>query len=201
MPRQLSPPAHAIVIAGVAIGAFFAHELGHALVAQLLGARIAMFNVLGMQWYPRLEWMPEIGYGGYVYWFAPADRTIHWLIVLAGSTSTLLIACTAVIGLTLLPVRGLARTALAVLSLYFLDGFVHLLPVLGLNWLGNNSRFIKSFAEAYTAAVALGIPGAAYISFVLLTSALIVLLLARALFKPTPALVLQFKPSVNEPAL
>ncbi len=172
---------HLLVILLVAVGMFFAHELGHAIVAQFFGARVVMFNVLGMQWFPQLEWMPQLGFGGYVYWFAPVSLTNHRLIVMAGSTFTLLLSVGAVMALNVLPIRGIARTALAVMALYFLDSLVKILPVLGWIPLGWNSRFTRSFSEAYFAAVGLGIPSQIYLAAIVLLSILNTIFLIRAL--------------------
>lgn len=179
---------HAFIAALFVVGALFAHEVGHALVAQFFGARIVLFNVLGIQWYPRLEWMPQFGFGGYVYWFAPVNgdefyRTNHRLIMMAGSNFTLLLAICAVSALNVRRVRGVWRTALAVISLYFLDGVIHALPAavnLPLAW---SSRFTRSFSEAYFAAVGLGIPGPVYVGALLALGILILIMLTRALRK------------------
>lgn len=172
---------HLAVSMSLVIGIFFAHESGHAIAATIFGARVVMFNVLGMQWFPSLEWMPELGFGGYVYWWAPPARETHWLIVMAGSNLTMLLAITAVLALNLFQPRGAARTALAVLSLYFLDSLIHVIPVLGLWRLGWNFRFTRSFSEAHTAAVNMGIPGEVYVSAVFVASTLILILLVRGL--------------------
>jgi hypothetical protein len=173
---------HVLVAVALVTGALFAHELGHALAATLFGARVVMFNVLGMQWYPIMEWMPQLGFGGYVYWWAAPARTSHWLIVMAGSNFTMLLAITAVLALTLTRPRGLARTSLAVISLYFLDSMIHALPVLGVWRPAWNFRFSRSFSEAHTAAVNLGIPSQVYLAVVFILSAFILVLLFRALF-------------------
>lgn len=112
--------AHLGVVSGVFVGIFFAHELGHALVALALGARIVAFNVLGIQWYPILAWIPQNGFGGYVVWYASPNLIVHRLIVMAGSMSTLLIALGAALALHRFAMRGLARTALIAFSFYFL---------------------------------------------------------------------------------
>lgn len=174
---------HLLVALGVVIAACFAHELGHALAAQFFGARIVMFNVLGMQWIPKIEWMPQFGYGGYVYWFAPVNLTNHRLILMAGSTFTLLLALGAVATLNLFPHRGFTRTALIVMSLYFIDSLVKIFPALGWVPFGWSSRFTRSFSEAYFAAVALGIPNFVYIGGVVLLSVLITFFLVRVLRK------------------
>jgi hypothetical protein len=173
---------YGIVSVIVVLGAFFAHELGHAIVAQIFGARIVMFNVLGMQWYPKLEWMPQLGFGGYVYWFAPVSQTNHRLIVMAGSTLTLFLSVIAVIGLNLFLVRGVVRFALAVVSLYFLDSLIKILPIVGLVPPGWNSRFTRSFSEAYFAAVGLGIPSQVYIGAIFGVSLFVTLFLVRVLW-------------------
>lgn len=178
---QLVPHISVIVI--MVIAALFAHELGHALVAQFFGARIVMFNVLGMQWYPKLEWMPHLGFGGYVYWFAPVNLTNHRLIVMAGSNFTMLIAVGAVITLNVTRVRGVTRTALAIMSLYFLDSLVHALPVLGILPLSWNTRFTRTFSEAYFAAIGLGMTREIYLGAIFALSALITIFLVRALRK------------------
>lgn len=177
--RRLS--LHTFIIALCVVGALFAHEVGHALVAQLFGARIVLFNVLGIQWYPKLEWMPQFGFGGYVYWFAPVNLTNHRLIMMAGSNFTLLLAICAVAALNVRRVRGVWRTALAVVSLYFLDGVIHALPATGILPLAWSSRFTRSFSEAYFAAVGLGIPGPVYLGALLALGILILILLGRAL--------------------
>lgn len=179
---------HGLVIVGCVLGVFFAHEIGHALVAHVFGARIVMFNVLGMQWYPKLEWVPELGLGGYVYWFAPVNgddfyRTNHRLIMMAGSNFTLLLAVGAVTTLYVTRLRGVWRTALAAIALYFLDSLLHALPATGLLPFGWSVRFTRSFSEAYFAAVGLGIPAQVYLGALVVVSILIPLLLWRALRK------------------
>lgn len=175
-----------VVIVLIALGISIAHEMGHALVATLFGARVVMFNVFGMQWYPTLEWMPELGFGGYVYWWAPPDRNLHWVIVMAGSNFTLLLALVSALSLNLISPRGLARTALVVMSLYALDSLAKIVVVLRLFPLGWNVRFTRSFSEAYYAALGLGITGEIYISIVVLLSVIIAWLLVRALRNPPP---------------
>ncbi len=175
--------SHALVILIFIVGVFFAHELGHALAAQFFGARVVMFNVLGMQWFPRLEWMPHLGFGGYVYWFAPVSLTNHRLIMMAGSNFTLLLAIGAALALNMLHLRGLLRTALAVMSFYFLDSVIHVLPIVGLIPPGWNSRFTRTFSEAYFAALGLGISSQVYLATIFILAALILVMFARGLVR------------------
>lgn len=172
---------HLIIALVVVVGALFAHELGHALVAQFFGARVVLFNVLGVQWFPTLEWMPQFGYGGYVYWFAPVNLTNHRLILMAGSTTTLFMSMLAVAALTTLRPRGLLRTAFAVMALYYLDSALRILPAVGFMPPGWSSRFTRTFSEAYFATIAFGIPSQLYIGAILLLSLLSTLLVVRAL--------------------
>ena len=174
---------HALVMIIFMVGIFFAHELGHALAAQFFGARVVMFNVLGMQWFPQLEWMPHLGFGGYVYWFAPVSLTNHRLIMMAGSNFTMLLAIGAALALNVSSVRGLLRTTLAVMSFYFFDSVVHVLPIIGLIPPGWNSRFTRTFSEAYFAALGLGIPSQVYLAAIFILTALILVLLVRGLVR------------------
>lgn len=174
---------HALVMIIFMVGIFFAHELGHALAAQFFGARVVMFNVLGMQWFPQLEWMPHLGFGGYVYWFAPVSLTNHRLIMMAGSNFTLLLSVGAALALNVSSARGLLRTALAVMSFYFFDSVVHVLPIIGLIPPGWNSRFTRTFSEAYFAALGLGIPSQVYLAAIFILTVLILVLLVRGLVR------------------
>lgn len=174
---------HLLVILSLTVFAFFAHELGHAIVAQLLGARVTMIHVLGFEWYPKIMWMPQVGFGGYVYWVEPFTISLAMdkFILAAGSTTTLLVSIVAVLTLTFLPLRGLTRTAFFVLACYFLDSLVHLAPILGLVPPGWSTRFTGSFAEAYFAALEIGFSREMYIGMILLLSAFISILLVRVL--------------------
>lgn len=172
---------HAVVIFMSVVGLFFAHEIGHFLAALFFGARILMFNVLGMQWYPHPEWMPQLGFGGYVSWLAPLNSTNHRFILMAGSNFTMLLSITAVMILSTVRVRGLCRTALAVISLYSFDSVLHALPAVGVVPPGWSARFTVSFSEAYFAAVGLGMPGPVYLGAVIFLSILACVLLGRAL--------------------
>ena len=130
-----------------------------------------------------LRWVPEYGFGGFVGWTVPLSATIPLYVLAAGSTSTLLISILAVLGLTLLHPRGLLRTALIVLSFYFIDSILHIIPVLGVNyyWAPMN---VRSLSETFFALADLGVPGSAYIFFLAITSTTIVLLLIRKLSRP-----------------
>ena len=160
--------------------AFFLHEVGHASMALVLGKQVTLFNVLGILWYPYLAWQPQMGFGGFVTLVGAPDLVQARLVLLAGSTFTLLIALAAALTLNLWAGRGYRRTALVAGSFYFLDSVIHLWPVAGLPLPPHNFRFVLSFSEAYYAAVDLGIPSALYISVVGMTSVTILLLLIRS---------------------
>ncbi len=171
---------HTLAVFAAVLGAFFAHEFGHALVAQLVGARVVMIHVLGFQWYPRVEWMPQIGFGGYVYWWAPVNLAIHRVIMMSGSTATLLLSLAAALVLNVVPLRGVTRTACIVVALYFLDSLIKIAPILGWIPTGWNSRFTATFSEAYFAARALGVSHELYVGTILIVSLAALLLITRA---------------------
>lgn len=167
---------HAFVILLCLVGLFFAHEFSHALAALALGGRILSLNVLGVQWIPALELRTEFGFGGYTAWLIPFNSVSTRLIVVAGSTGTLLIAMSAALALNLFRPRGLGRTALVALSLYFADSVIHILPVLGKT---SNAAppWVRSFAEAHYALLDLGIRSEIYLTFVFASALLILALL------------------------
>jgi len=171
---------HLLVALVVVVGAFFAHEFGHALTALAFGGRILSLNVLGVQWIPAIQLKPEFGFGGYTAWLIPFNSVLTRVIVVAGSTATLLIAMSAALALNLFRPRGLGRTALIALSFYFADSVIHILPVLGKT---SNAAppWVRSFAEAHYALLDLGVPSEFYLAFVFVCSALCLALLARAL--------------------
>jgi hypothetical protein len=103
------------------------------------------------------------------------------LIFLSGSIGNLIAALNAVLCVTLLPVRGLTRVALLTISFYFLDCLIHLIPILGVRQRGLGFLFTRSFAEAYYAAIAMGVPHNVYLALVFGASTLIVGLWLRAL--------------------
>ncbi len=171
---------HGFAVLVFVIAAFFAHELGHAVVALLLGGHVQMINVLGIEWYPKLTWMPQFGFGGFVSWTNPYNPIVPNLIVIAGSTSTLLIAFAAALALNFRCARGVLRTGLFVLSLYFLDSLIHIIPVLNTKyyWAPLETR---AFAEAYYGFINLGVPGSLYINSVFIIIGIVFVLDLRAL--------------------
>jgi hypothetical protein len=172
--------AHGIVVLLGLTAIFFIHEMNHAALAILLGGRVLSFNVLGAQWFPRFIWMPQFGFGGFVFWSTPFSLTAPNMILAAGSTGTLMISVCASLLLSALPWRGIARTLLIVLSLYFLDSVIHLIPVIGVSyyWAPMN---VRSFSEAFFAFADLGVPGPVYKGGVVLISLLDIGLVVRAL--------------------
>jgi hypothetical protein len=175
---------HAFVVALCVLAAFFAHEMGHVAATLLLGGRVLNINVLGAQWYPRFVWMPQLGFGGYVVWLLRPDNLIPRVVLLSGSTGTLLIAVAAAVSLNLIRVQGVRRTALVVISLYFADSVIHIIPVLGVTYYWAPLS-VRGFSEAYFALADLGVPGSVYIAFVGIISLLIVTLMIRALTRRT----------------
>jgi hypothetical protein len=171
---------HSIVAMICGVGIFFAHELGHASAALLLGGNVQVFNVLGIQWYPKLLWMPQLGLGGFVIWTNPYNPVIPNLIIVAGSTGTLLLALGAALMGNVTRARGVARTACLTFSLYFLDSVIHLIPVLGVTYYWATTR-VRGFSEAYFAFADLGVPGPLYSAVVFSVTLVILLLDARAL--------------------
>lgn len=170
-----------LVLAALALGSvFFLHELSHAAAVAAFRGRVLAINVLGVQWYPQVRVIPEVGLGGYVAWALPPNPLLNQLVVVAGSTGTLLIALSAALLLKFLRPTGFLRTLLLALSFLFLDSVVHLLPVLG----GASNAAppaVRSFAESYYALLNLGVPGSWYIAAVVVTCALILALVAASL--------------------
>ncbi|HZQ09051.1 MAG TPA: hypothetical protein VFD70_20910 [Anaerolineae bacterium] len=174
--------AHALLVLICIIAIFFLHELSHAAVVLAFGGRVIAINVLGIQWFPFFRYTPQYGYGGYVAWLIPPDSLRTHLIVVAGSTGTLLIAFCAAISLNAFRPRGLIRTALIALSFYIADSLFHIIPVLHIP---SNAAppWVRSFSEAYFALVDLGVPGQDYVLLVFLSTAVILGLLALALIR------------------
>lgn len=174
--------AHSAVLALCIVGIFFAHEFSHAVTALAFGGRILSMNILGVQWIPSIQLATDFGFGGYTTWLIAFNSVTTRIIVVAGSTGTLLIAMLAALALNVFRVRGLMTTALAALSLYCTDSIVHIIPVLGRT---SNSAppWVRSFSEAYYALLDLGVPGIVYIGTVLVVTVAILALLARGVLR------------------
>ena len=75
-------------------------------------------------------------------------------------------------------------TALGVVSLYFLDSIIHLIPVLG-RPSNVAPPWVRSFSETYYALLDLGVPSDRYIAVVFILSAVILFMLVRGLRRAT----------------
>lgn len=137
------------------------HEAGHIASAWLFGARLTRLNVLGLDLIPSLGWRPQPGYYGLASYKGRLTPTQTQVVRLSGSLSTLSAAVAAQAGLWLSrPRRGITRLSVLILSFFWLDILTHTLPTLGVPaYLFFGSRAISSTAEAYLAAVDLGMPG------------------------------------------
>lgn len=136
------------------------HEAGHMAAAWAFGARITHLNVLGLDLLPSLGWAPEPGYYGYMRYAGDLSPFQRDIFELAGSLATLGAAIIAQAGLWLTHPRGTARWAVLTLCFFWLDILTHTLPTLGIPaYLFFGTRTITSSAEAYLAAVSLGMPG------------------------------------------
>lgn len=137
------------------------HETGHTVTAYVFRAQLTHLNVLGLDLFPSLRWAPEPGYYGYMSYEGDLTPVQHGLFDLAGSLSTLGAAVAAQLGLWLThPRRGAARWGMLTLCFFWLDILTHTLPTLGIPaYLFFGARTITASAEAYLAAVSLGMPG------------------------------------------
>ncbi len=173
------------------IGGVILHEAGHAVAAVLLGAQIVRVNVIGLDVWPAFRLNVQPGYWGRIWWqgqLAPPQRA--W-VSLSGNLATLAVSLVALpVFLTLsAPAHTPARegqvyrvpcgqTALAMLSLFFLDSLLHTLPTLGLPiYLFFGRRDPATGSEGYLAATALGCPGTFFqggiVAYSLLASGLV----------------------------
>ncbi len=154
----------------VPVGTFWHEVVGHGLVGTLCGGQITYVEVLGVELYPEPDW---IGWQGHYGWCgvdgvsSATGESITWL---AGSLSTWLVAAVATVVLYLRRWRGLPRAILVSASLWWIDLATYLLPVAGFR----RSLFWGGYySEPYEAAVALGIPGAVFLTLALGSSALL----------------------------
>lgn len=86
----------------------------------------------------------------------------------------------AVLVLNLTRAQGIQRTALIVMSLYFLDALLHVLPLFGLSIPIFGQRSAASIGETYYKLMQLGIPGPLYLGIVIAASAFVIVMLVRA---------------------
>lgn len=154
---------HLGIVVGLFVLGTLGHEAGHGLMATFLGARVVRVNVLGVQLFPTLAWDFQPGCFGRIWrrgQLAPDQRA--W-VLLAGNLVTTMVSMLALWLYLWRRPRGLARTALITLSLFFLDTLSHTLPTFGLPmYLLFGRRSIEAVSEGYLAAVALGVPGWAF---------------------------------------
>jgi len=153
------------------------HEAGHGLAA-IAFARVVRLNVLGVQLYPALGWDLQPGYWGCIWWQGHLTPNQRAWELLSGNLATLTVSVAALPLYLCRPWRGLARTALLILSLFFLDALLHTLPTFGLPmYLFFGRRDTETVSEGYQAAVALGLPGwvfqATVVGYAILAVALI----------------------------
>lgn len=168
----------------VPAGTFWHEVAGHGLVGMLCGGQITCVEVLGLELYPELDWIGWQGHYGSCGVDGVSSATGESITWLAGSLSTWLVAVVATVLLYLRRWRGLPRAILVCASLWWIDLATYLLPVAGFR----RSLFWGGYySEPYEAAVALGIPGAAFLTAALGSSALLAVALAWRLKTDRPA--------------
>jgi hypothetical protein len=137
------------------------HEAGHVVSAWIFGARLTRLNVLGLELVPRLGWHPLADHYGLMSFRGALTPHQRDVMRLWGSLATLgaALAAQAILWLTR-PHRGAVRLCVLTLCFFWLDILTHTLPTLGIPaYLLFGTRTVTSSAEAYLAAVALGMPG------------------------------------------
>jgi hypothetical protein len=152
-------------------------------VGMLCGGHITCVEVLGVELYPKADWIGWQGHYGSCGVEGVSSATGESITWLAGSLSTWLVAVMATVVLYLRRWRGLPRAILVCTSLWWIDLATYLLPVAGFR----RSLFWGGYySEPYEAAVALGIPGAAFLTAALGSSALLAVALAWRLKTDRP---------------
>lgn len=172
--RQLSRSVGAAaLIAGVFWLGTLLHEAGHAASAMLFGARLTYLNILWLDLIPSVRWNPLPGYFGYMRYEGDLTPIQQEVVGLAGSLSTLLVAVAAQMILWLTqPRKGVARLVALTGCFFWLDMLTHTLPTLGVPaYLLFGVAETTPRAEAYLAAVALGMPGLLFQAFAIGLSA------------------------------
>ena len=137
------------------------HEAGHIVSAWAFGARLTHLNVLGFDLLPRPAWHFQPGYYGFMRYEGDLTPTQGAVVRLWGSLATLSAALAAQALLWLArPRRGVARLSVLTLCFFWLDILTHTLPTMGVpSYLFFGQHTVTSAAEAYLAAVELGMPG------------------------------------------
>ena len=147
-----------LVAALFAVGVLV-HEMGHVVALWAFGARLGGLYILGFKLYPRLLWRPLPGYYGYVYYEDTLPMAQQQTLLLCGSLATFAVALIAQVALWITrPCRGRVRLAFLTLCFFWLDILTHTLPTMGIPaYLFFGARTVSQAAEAYLAAVALGV--------------------------------------------
>jgi hypothetical protein len=161
MQRAIRSAGALLLIAALFWLGVLLHEAGHIVSAWIFGARLTRLNVLGLELVPRLGWRPLVGHYGLMSVRGALTPHQRDVMRLWGSLATLgaALAAQAVLWLTR-PRRGAVRLCVLTLCFFWLDILTHTLPTLGIPaYLLFGTRTVTSSAEAYLAAVALGMPG------------------------------------------
>ncbi len=173
--------AHLGIVVLLFVVGILIHEGGHGVLAIAFGARVTRMEVMGLTLWPTLSLSPMDGYWGRIWWQGELSFAQQKWVAIGGNLATILVSTVAIVAWAALerresrPPPAWARTALAVLSLFFLDTLVHTLPAWGLPmYLFFGRRDPSTVSEAYLAAVALGCPGEVFKGAVVLYSLLAV---------------------------
>ena len=157
------------------------HEIaGHGLVGVLCGGKVSKFQIYGLQFLPDLRWTGTGEGLGVCDHSGIQSEFCNQLTTLAGSMSTFVVAAIAVFLLLKFRPRGLKFTVLICLSIWCTDLFTYTLPSFGVR------RYIWSgtrYAEPYTAAVALGIPGPLFQTLVFVGFFAVLLAMGIAIYR------------------
>ncbi len=146
------------------------HEVvGHCLTTILMGGRVTLLDLFGVQIWPEFG-MPGLP-GRMDYVGAPGSRDF---VNIAGPLSTWCVSVLAVVLLWVRRWKGLGKVILVCLSLWCYDIFTETLSIWGLPrgiWFHNWHPYLyRGMADHYKSAVNLGIPGPSFIIFGIGTS-------------------------------
>jgi hypothetical protein len=149
------------LIGGLFVLGVFVHEAGHAAAALAFGGRLTGINVLGMRLLPTFGWDFQAGYYGFMSYKGDLTPAQMEIVSLCGSMATFALALAAQAVWWTGPLRrGWPRWAVLTVCFFWLDVLTHTLPTLGIPaYLFFGKHEISRAAEAYLAAVALGMPG------------------------------------------
>lgn len=144
------------------------HEImGHGLVGIVCGGHVEYVEILGVRVWPRLCWQGWPAYYGCCDVQGIPSDTGNNVMSLAGSLSTWCVAVVAAVLLWVPHWPAGVRVVLYWFSIWWIDLLTYTLP----SW-GIPHSIVRGtlYAEPYEAAVALGIPGKAFQTFVVVTS-------------------------------